>query len=46
MSIGMYKGHTRHQPLAVIDPGAEQDIVGIYAYHKLHLSDESNTLNG
>ena len=46
MSIRMYKGSTRHQPLLVIDPGLEQDIVSVYGYHILHLSDKPEKLNG
>ena len=45
-SIGMTKGCTRHSPYAVIDPGAERDVVGGVGWHILHFSDQSKPLNG
>ena len=37
--VEISKERTRHQPYAVIDTGAEQDIVGIDGWHILHFSD-------
>ena len=45
-SIGMSKGSTRHSTYAVIDPGAEKEIVGGVGWHILHFSDQSEPLSG
>jgi hypothetical protein len=46
MSVGMSKGSTRHPPYAVIDPGAEKEVIGGVGWHILHFSDKSESLSG
>ena len=42
----MSRGSTRHPPYAVIDPGAERDVIGGVGWRVLHFSDKSETLSG
>ena len=45
-SIGMSKGSTRHAPYAVMDTGAEREVVGEVGWKILHFSDKSEPLHG
>ena len=45
-SIGMSRGSTRHSSYAVIDPGADKELIGGIGWHILHFSDKSETLSG
>ena len=45
-SIGMSRGSVRHPSYAVIDPGAEKEVVGGVGWRILHFSDKSESLNG
>ena len=45
-SIGMSKGSTRHAPYAVMDTGAEREVVGGVGWKILHFSDKSEPLHG
>ena len=45
-SVGMSKGTIRHQPFAVIDPGADMDVIGRVGWKVLHFSNKSETLGG
>ena len=45
-SIGMSKSCTRHQSYAVIDPGADMEVIGGVGWHALHFSDKSERLGG
>jgi len=44
-SVGMSNGRKTLLPYAVIDPGAEQDVIGGVGWHIMHFSDESETLS-
>ena len=45
-SVGMSGGRKGHQPYAVIDPGAEQDLIGGVGFAILHFSNEIESLTG
>ena len=45
-SIGMSKGRKTIQAYAVIDPGAEQDLIGGIGWQIMHFSDKSDVLQG
>ena len=45
-SVGMSSGRRIIPPYAVIDPGAEEDLVGGVGWYIRHISDSSQTLNG
>ena len=45
-SIGMSRGSSRFPPYAVIDPGAEKEVIGGVGWKILHFSDRSEALNG
>ena len=45
-SIGMSRGRKRHPTYTVIDPGAEQDLIGGTGWHIIHFSDKSEPLGG
>lgn len=45
-SIGMSGGRKSHPTYTVIDPGAEQDLIGGTGWHILHFSDQSEPLSG
>ena len=42
----MSLGSIRHPPYAVINPGAEREVVGGVGWHIIHFSDKSESLNG
>ena len=42
----MSQGRKGHLPYAVIDPGAEQDLIGGVGFAILHFSDEVEPLTG
>ena len=42
----MSKGSTRHAPYAVMDTGAEREVVGGVGWKILHFSDKSESLHG
>ena len=44
-SIGMSRGSSRHSPHAVIDPGAEKEVIGGVGWQILHFSDRSEALD-
>ena len=44
--VGISGGPKTHQPYAVIDPGAEQDLIGGVGWQILHFSDLSEPLQG
>jgi len=46
MSIGIFKGSTRHAPYAVMDTGAEREVVGGVGWKILNFSDKSEPLHG
>ena len=46
MSVRMSRGSVRHQPYAVIDPGAEHEVISGVGWQILHFSDESEPLSG
>ena len=45
-SVGMSKSRIRHPPYAVIDPGAEREVIGGVGWRILHFSDKSESLSG
>ena len=46
VSAGMSRGSTRQLPYAVIDPGAEREVIGGVGWRILHFSDKSESLSG
>ena len=46
MSVGISRGSVNVPPYAVIDPGAEKEVVGGVGWRILHFSDKSESLNG
>ena len=42
----MSRGRTLHPPYAVIDPGAEKEVIGGVGWHIIHFSDRSEALSG
>ena len=45
-SVGMSRGRIQHPPYAVIDTGAEREIIGGVGWHILHFSDKSEGIHG
>ena len=45
-SVGMSRGSSRYPPYAVIDPGAEMEVIGGVGWRILHFPQKSETLNG
>ena len=45
-SIGMSRGRTSQSPYAIVDPGADMEIIGGVGWHVLHFSDRTEILNG
>jgi hypothetical protein len=45
-SVGISSGRRTIPPYAVIDPGAEEDLVGGVGWYIRHISDSNQTLNG
>ena len=46
LSVGMSTGSAMKQPYAVIDSGAEEDLVGGRGWYIQYISDQTETLNG
>ena len=45
-SVGMSRGRTRRQPYAVIDPGADEELIGGDGWFILHVSGHSTPVHG
>ena len=45
-SIGISRGRARKSPYAVVDPGADMEIIGGVGWHVLHFSERTEILNG